>query len=188
MGENTLHHRISSWFALPMTKSEPYLTELSDIYYEITGQRVVCKGCNYTAMKTVLRRYYSNSNPINPTTMASSKYQFTKEAVNNKVTLIIHYPNSTKAVTADNITDRDAEHILNNEGLNKAYGHNIQLKKGADLPAVEEPEGDDPEELTAARSKYETLTGKKPGTRRLATLQEEISKAESNNSTSESAA
>ena len=112
--------------------------------------------------------------------MASSKYQFTTAAA--KETIIIHYPGATKSITAETLTDKDAEYILNNEGLNKAYGHNIQLKKGAEAPAPEEPEGDDPEQLTAARSEFETLTGEKPGNRKLSTLQTAIAehkKAES---------
>lgn len=168
-----------------MTKNEAYLTELSNIYYEITGQRVVCKGCNYTAMKTVLRRYSTNTQ-LNSTTMANSKYQFTTAAA--KTTIILHYPGATKAVTAENLTDKDAEHILNNKALNEAYGHNIQLKKGQPAPEPEEEEGDDPEQLTAARSRFENLTGQKPGRRTLATLQAAISEAESNQSNPDTAA
>lgn len=104
--------------------------------------------------------------------MASSKYQFTTAAA--KTTIILHYPGATKAVSAENLTDKDAEHILNNEGLNKAYGHNIQLKPGAVTPFDPEPEEDDPEEVTATRSEYETVTGNKPGNRKLSTLRAEI--------------
>jgi hypothetical protein len=127
-------------------------------------------------MKRVLKQYLNNPQPIiqRATIMANTKYQFTPTATKDGVTIVMNYKGATKHITPENLTDKDAEHILNTPGLNKAYGHNIQLKKGADAPVDEEPAEDDPEELTATRSDYETLTGNKPGNRKLSTLRAEI--------------
>jgi len=175
--------RINAWLALPMYKDAAYLTELSEIYFLITGKRVVCKGCNYTEMKRILKAYllnpttvqnqtliYTQTSTLNIKTMANkdSKYQFTSAA--RKQTINLQRNGRMKAVTADNLTNEDAEYILNTPRLKKNYGHNIELKPSAEA----ESDQDDEAELTAARIEYEEVTRQKPGNRKLETLQAEI--------------
>lgn len=135
-----LLERAQSWFATPMPKGDKtgYFKTLNELYFEITGQRVQCTSCNYYSMRSRIESFLNNPIPITKTTiMKATKYSFTKEAINNKISIILHLDNgATKAVNADNLTDADAEAILNNKGLKAAYGHNIQALKAEEAPKV----------------------------------------------------
>jgi len=93
----------------------------------------------------------------------NNKYQFTTAAKDLKI--ILQQNGTTKVVTADSLTDADAEYILGSERLNKAYGHNI--RENASFKPEVDP---DDEELERARAEFEEVTGEKAGNRKLETL------------------
>lgn len=187
MTQENLITRAKAWVETPMPKEsralDAYFLEAGALNTAITGRVEACTSCKIYSITTTIEQYLINPQPIiqKPKIMASSKYEFTPLAKKNKISISLVVGETTKSITADTLTDKDAETILNNKSLNEAYGHNIQLIEGAE--GEEEPAGDDPEELAAAQSKFKELTGTNPGNRKLTTLQAAISQFESNQST-----
>ncbi|WP_026465068.1 hypothetical protein [Adhaeribacter aquaticus] len=159
-----LQERTRQWLATPMPtgNKSTYFQELNTLYFEITGTRVTCTGCNYYPMKAKIESFVTN--PIIQTqlitTMATeTKYQFTKEAIANKVDksgIVLHLESATKVIKADTINDKDVEYILNNKSLKAAYGHNFELKAGTEAAAKTSKKKEAPAPETAKPETKET--------------------------------
>jgi hypothetical protein len=181
MTQEQLITRAKAWAETPMPKEskalDVYFLEAGALNTAITGRIEACTSCKIYSITTNITQYLLSPKPITQKSkvMASTKYEFTPLAKKSKTSISLVVGSTTKSVTSDTLTDKDAEAILNDKALNAAYGHNIQLSEVVETQ--EEPAGDDPEQLAAAKSEFEALTGEKPGNRKLSTLQAAIAEA-----------
>lgn len=144
------------------------LTEISQLYAAITGEPVgKCRQCQYSDFLAVVTAYIREATrSLHPELMVDSKYTF---APGFEIETIAD-PRYTKAVTAETLTDEDAEYLLK-----MGYKHVIVLKPGQEpllAGASEQNEGDknEPEptkrekaleaQLTQQLNSYEELLGK----------------------------
>jgi hypothetical protein len=105
---------------------EQGLTEISLLYAAITGEAVgTCRQCQYKDFLAVVTAYIREATRfLHPELMADSKYTFAPGFAGE----VIADGRYTKTVTAENITDEDAEALIK-----LGFGHVIVLKPGQEL-------------------------------------------------------
>lgn len=143
--------RADAWLALPLAqkRSPEGLTELGSLWATMQGlPPVACRQCQYSDrardVATYLRDYHRFTQ--HPDAMSDSKYTFAPQFTGE----VIADGRYNKTVTAENLTDADAEALLKLD-----YGHVIVLKAGATAaPSTTAPTS--PE--TAPTEREQTLT------------------------------
>ena len=101
----------------------PGLTEISQLYVHITGETVgTCRQCQYKDFLAVVTAYSREATRfLHPELMADSKYTFAPGFADE----VIADGRYNKTVTAENLTDEDAEALIKLK-----YDHVIVLKPG----------------------------------------------------------
>ena len=99
------------------------LSEIAQLYADITGEPVgKCRQCQYKDFLAVVTAYIREATRfLHPELMADSNYTFAPGFAGE----VIADGRYTKTVTADNLTDQDAEALLK-----LGYGHVIVAKPG----------------------------------------------------------
>jgi hypothetical protein len=106
--------RASAYVAKPV-EARRYaegMAEITALYSAITGQPVgTCQQCQYLDFLAAVNAYIREATRfLHPETMADSKYTIVPGMQNEK---FVH-ENYSKVVTADNMTDADAEFLIKN--------------------------------------------------------------------------
>jgi hypothetical protein len=114
------------------------LGEISQLYADITGEPVgKCRQCQYLDYLAVVTAYIREATRfLHPELMSKSKFTFAPGFQNEAIA----DGRYSKVVTAENLTDEDAEALLK-----LGYGHVIVLKpsaEGAEVGAAEQGEAD----------------------------------------------
>ncbi|MDO7888200.1 hypothetical protein [Hymenobacter cheonanensis] len=99
------------------------LSEIAQLYADITGEPVgKCRQCQYKDFLAVVTAYIREATrSLHPELMADSKYTFAPGFAGE----VIADGRYSKTVTAENLTDQDAEALIK-----YGYGHVIVLKPG----------------------------------------------------------
>jgi Spy/CpxP family protein refolding chaperone len=110
------------------------LQQISQLYAEITGEPVgKCRQCQYKDFLEVVTSYIREATRfLHPELMADSKYTFAPGFAGE----VIADGRYNKTVTAENLTDQDAEALIK-----LGYGHVIIAKPGETLLAGASAEG-----------------------------------------------
>jgi hypothetical protein len=111
------------------------LTEISQLYAEITGEPVgKCRQCQYKDFLAVVTAYIREATRfLHPELMADSKYTFAPGFAGE----VIADGRYSKTVTAENLTDQDAEALIK-----LGYGHVIVAKPGESILAGASDQGE----------------------------------------------
>lgn len=145
--------RVQTWLSYSASKRRTAgnLAELHQLYAAITGQSAAgCTNCNFSGYVGILEAYQRQSlRHLFPETVKSSSYTLAPGLENE--TLV--HESYSKTVTADNITDEDAEFFIKN-GFPHAF-----LKNGKVITA--EAEATTPKLKTKAdfQARYKELFG-----------------------------
>jgi hypothetical protein len=132
--------RATAYVGQPLTarRYDAGLTEISALYAEITGDAVgKCRQCQYKDFLAVVTAYIREATRLlHPETVQDSKYTFAPGFQAE----VIADGRYSKAVTAENLTDEDAEALIK-----LGYPHVIVLKPGQEAVAEGETEQGDGE-------------------------------------------
>jgi hypothetical protein len=130
------------------------LTEISQLYSEITGETVgTCRQCQYSDFMAVVTNYIASATRfLHPETMSETTYTFAPGFEHEHIA----HERYNKKVTVDNLTDTDAEALLK-----LGYGHVIVKKAAA---ASEKPADNTPKltEKQTAQARFKELFGTDP--------------------------
>ena len=147
--------RAQAYVEQPLTArrgTEAGLSELTALYSAITGEAAgTCRQCQVSDFMAVVTAYIREATRfLHPETVQDSKYTFVPAFANEQIV----DGRYDKVVTAENLTDQDAEKLLK-----MGYGHVIVKKGAADATAEA---GDDKTETSAGekKAKEEATTAK----------------------------